>query len=516
MEDLDLRPAIINQIDEQLTRLEREFSGYKNKHGPGYREIRARLAGMGQAIAYAQDGLERESIFDLVIRIGEISRFMQLNDSDMMMPPAMKHRLGKVVALAEELRLLTVQAEEAKSAEGTQLDLQDHPDGSARSIPDGSREFLRSRIIGTLSEIRTLATHISAIAPRTKSRLNVAGGALFDAAEGIVSEDVTVHLNEAFNTLSSIVGGMDPELGTVQTQQPHYDGAFQQLLGKIGQIRSDYYRLPKVSSSDELVARIHSVTPLQEPAPFQYQMTDKGLSLLAAEPTLNGANPRHVAAEKEYLLEHAERITETLRTSNTSPSLKLAFSAIARKIADDHKLLSLGQEFWTAQAILTAEAGSLMDSLAAELRLHLTNLDRYLNRFAEWNEFVREGLNVQVSEEDEKIISDAAAGIAAQLAPIPTVDPEVPDSLRQTAAWPILHGEFRGGRILARLRSIANLASAVLLRLGSWAGDAAKDNIGTVVIGALFAIATLISGIPGFGWLYQALELARHLVLPGP
>ncbi len=263
--------------------------------------------------------------------------------------------------------------------------------------------------------------------------------------------------------------------------------------------------------SAQLRERLEELTGDQEPAPFHYQLTENALSIAPYRPEYFENLGKFAGAEKQYLIDQSARIERTLEGTNCSPSLRAVFSDLAARLDDESKILQLGQEFWTSQRILAAEAEALMDPLVAELRAHLETVERYLNRFRDWREFVNDGVAVMVSDDGEASLRDATVGISNGLSEIPIVDSEVPISLNQAANWPVLHDQHRGGRILARLRTLGNMISAVFKNVGQWAVEDVKKQIGRVIVDNISQGALeVFHHVRDMDWVRHVIEVARH------
>ncbi|WP_455270293.1 hypothetical protein [Rhizobium herbae] len=270
---------------------------------------------------------------------------------------------------------------------------------------------------------------------------------------------------------------------------------------------------PGVRVAAALRHDIVEMTPSQELAPFQYEMTETGLSVLPLRSATEGNATRYAAAQRGHLLDVAAHIAESLAGSNCSPQLRWAFTSIAAKLKDEGAILLLGQSVWTSQQVFEAEEDSLMNPLAALLRSHLLGLEQYLAQFDDWRDFVSSSVDVSVSEENEKAISDDLAALSRELSIIEAVDKAVVDSLDEAAQWPILRTKWRGGRIQAKVRTLGNLVSAALRSLGREALDQGRQGIALAIIGAISVGAlTGILNIPGFQWLPGALRAAKALL----
>lgn len=262
---------------------------------------------------------------------------------------------------------------------------------------------------------------------------------------------------------------------------------------------------------DSLPSRVEELTREQEIAPFQYQLTETALSIAPVRAEYFENFGKFAGAQKDYLIEQNARIAKTLEVTNVSPTLKGVFSGIAARLDNETKVLQLGQELWTAQKVLAAEEAALMDPIVAELRSHLVALEQYLNRFQDWREFVNDSVSVMVSDDDEALLTTAALEISKRLEAIPIVDPEVPVSLNQAANWPVLHDQHRGGRILARLRTLGNMVSAVFKNVGQWAVDDVKKQIGRAIVDNISHRALeVFHYVRDMDWVRHVIEVARH------
>ncbi|MBB3308564.1 uncharacterized protein YukE [Rhizobium sp. BK196] len=304
-------------------------------------------------------------------------------------------------------------------------------------------------------------------------------------------------------TLLFLNDGRNPSLG----------GVLEEFRNDLAGFASPEEGRANTRSDTELRELIVEITPPQELAPFNYWMADNTLSVEPHASAIEGDQSRFASAEREYLLEQATRIAEALSGNSASPQLRGAFTSIAVKLADVNKILLLGQEYLTAQEIFYAETESLMDPLVAELRMHLRGLERYMNRFADWREFIHSGVDVLATTVDERELSSIPIELADRLSDIPIVEPEVLKSLEEVGGWPSAHGQSRGARILGIARSISNLASAVVLWIGKGVADGFKRQLGMAIVTALTPTALFVlDKITGLGWLSPAIAAVKTLL----
>ncbi|XAZ21461.1 hypothetical protein LVY75_21785 [Sinorhizobium sp. B11] len=287
-----------------------------------------------------------------------------------------------------------------------------------------------------------------------------------------------------------------------------------ELVTKLGRLSNwpakiDGYQSEALPSA-QLRERLEELTGDQEPAPFHYQLTENALKVVELETGPQVGQAKFATAQKEYLVNQGARIAKVLEGANCSPTLKGVFADIAKVLGDERNILQLGQEFWTGQKVLAEEEETLMGPLLADLKAHLEAVDKYLSRFQDWRDFVKDGVGVRVSDEQEQALDTTTSIVAEGIAEIPIVDPEVPDTLNQSARWPTLHNEARGGRILAKARTFANLFSAVFKHPHQWATDDLKKRIGYTIVSLIgYTALTVFSHIPGLEWVPAAVNAAR-------
>lgn len=255
------------------------------------------------------------------------------------------------------------------------------------------------------------------------------------------------------------------------------------------------------SSIESLPHLASEAIPEQQLGPFSYEFVGSRLSVAHVESRAKG-NQAHVDAAQIHLIEQARKISELLSSNNSSPELKAVFLSLAEKLEDRSKILLLGLQVGTARAVFVGEEETLMDSLAAFLRDYLAGLGRYLDRFDDWREYVRESAGFDVSEEDEELLIQTTHTVARELDQIPIVDEEVIVSLDTAARWPILESAVRSEQILARTRTLGNILLAVYKRISKVIIDEAMKALGRVIVTYLGGIGLKIifSKLVGFEW----------------
>lgn len=262
-----------------------------------------------------------------------------------------------------------------------------------------------------------------------------------------------------------------------------------------------------------------STVPAQKSGPARFAFEHQ-LTLASQAAQAKPASQSNAANARVALIELGDDLVSDFSMANYDNRLLRSIQRVQQKLRDGADIIQTGIASMACTNVSASLQHELSDALIAQIDTYNVGVSLYIGQFSEWSSFVEDAQATEFSTADaERVISTSKVLASNLREQSDLVDPEVPRTIELIVEAMGNPRKSTQRAFFAAVRTVENLASVVLSRLGglvdaAWTGitDGTKEGMKTVskiallaaVAAAAASLAPATGGVVGAGWLRKA------------
>lgn len=289
----------------------------------------------------------------------------------------------------------------------------------------------------------------------------------------------------------------------------------------------DGNKLNKNSDQESFDFRnVKNITPPQQIAPVQFKIVDNKIVVSKVPPIVRSEDKENISSALDYIKKFGESLIDSLRNSNCDRRLVEVVSDLHSQINDRESIVKIGLANLACSNMCAQFQNELPDVIVSNFNTYSGSVSMYVGQFPEWEQFTRNALQSNFSDDDIKSVDETSAELEKFLSSNPHIaDQEVPKTLTFIRGFLSNPGVSSKRAAFAMIRTIENLISAIIYFSSDLINETAEKTrkkissagstlivtlLGVVIIGASgVGSAAMHAGSP---WVNKVVEIVERQI----
>lgn len=179
-----------------------------------------------------------------------------------------------------------------------------------------------------------------------------------------------------------------------------------------------------------------SIVPRQQLAPAQFEIRNNKLSVKRNQSSPRKDDISNVSLALDHIINSGQNLIDTLKNSNCDSRLVEQVSILNKSIAANDNIIQIGLTNIACNIMSSQFKGELPDAVVSMFYSYNNSISMYAAQFPEWEKFVSNANNVEISPEDVSEIESAAENIIYELSQDPGIsDDSVPQTIKNIRSF---------------------------------------------------------------------------------
>jgi hypothetical protein len=269
-----------------------------------------------------------------------------------------------------------------------------------------------------------------------------------------------------------------------------------------------------------------SIIPRQQLAPAQFEIRNGKISVKRSQPAPRKEDISNVSLALNHIINSGQNLIDTLKNSNCDNRLVEQVSLLNKSLSANDNIIQIGLTNIACNIMSSQFKEELPDAVVSMFYSYNNSISMYAAQFPEWEKFVSNANNVELSPNDISDIEITADNIANELSQETDIsDENVPQAIKKIRSFIQSPGTGAKKAAFALLKTIENLVSSIIHHtsnliekttsktiegLSAVASKLIIGLLGIALLGATgIAPAALRAGAP---WVQQAAELLKKQI----